>query len=82
MAPTFFTRLSAQDLLVPAKAIAATHRPRLRLMSIIVLVLAMFGALGAALWSTPWGHDLLMGMAHDLFHFFGLNAEATSTSTN
>ncbi|QWW18759.1 thiamine pyrophosphokinase [Schaalia sp. 19OD2882] len=59
MAPSFFTRLSAQDLLVPATAVIATYRPRVRVGAFVVLALAALVATGAALWSTPWGHDLL-----------------------
>lgn len=59
MAGTFFTRLLAGTRLVSATAIAATHRPRIRLMSVILLILAAGASLGAAFSITPLGSDLL-----------------------
>lgn len=58
MAPSFFSRLAAGDALISARAVAATHRPRIGGGWLVVLLLAMLACLGAALWSTPWGHDL------------------------
>lgn len=59
MAPSFFTRLAAGDSLVAARAVAATHRPRISSLWLVVLLLAMLAALGAAFWSTPAGRDLV-----------------------
>lgn len=59
MAPSFFTRLAAGDALVSAKAIAATHRPRIATGWLVLLLIAMIAGLGAAFWSTPLGHDLV-----------------------
>ena len=59
MAAGFLTRLRAEDRLVSADAVAAIHRPRVRTGLLVLLALVLLAALGAALWSTPWGHDLL-----------------------
>lgn len=59
MGPSFFTRLRAGDLLVSADAVAATHRPRVRVGILIALLLTLVLAIAVALWSTPWGQDLL-----------------------
>lgn len=58
MSPSFFTRLVAGDELVQARAVAATHRPRLSGFWIVLLALVMIGGIGVALWATPWGNDL------------------------
>ncbi|WP_175955370.1 putative cytokinetic ring protein SteA [Schaalia sp. Marseille-Q2122] len=59
MAGTFFTRLLAGTRLVSATAIASTHRPRIRMMSIILLILAAGAALAAAVSVTPLGADVV-----------------------
>lgn len=59
MAGTFFTRLLAGTHLVSATAIAATHRPRIRVTSMILLILAACTALAAAFSVTPFGADLI-----------------------
>ena len=58
MSPSFFSRLAAGDVLVSARAVAATHRPRIAAGWLLVLLVAMLSCLGVALWSTPWGYDL------------------------
>ena len=58
MAPSFFTRLGAGDALVSAKAVAASHRPRISSTWLVFLLIAMLAGLGAAFWSTPLGQDL------------------------
>ncbi|WP_235827055.1 putative cytokinetic ring protein SteA [Actinomyces culturomici] len=63
MAPSFFTRLAAGDALVSAKAVAASHRPRISGGWLALLLLVVLACLGAALWSTPWGRDLFTGLA-------------------
>ncbi|MDC4233393.1 putative cytokinetic ring protein SteA [Actinomyces sp. B33] len=71
MAPVFFTRLRAGDLLVGADAVAAVHRHRIGGWGLLLLALTVLGALGAALWSTPWGHDALTGLVGPLMSLFG-----------
>lgn len=69
MASTFFTRLRTGERVVPARAVLATYRPRVSGWWLSLLVLVALVALGAALWSTPWGHDLwtlLAGHVRDL----------------
>lgn len=58
MASTFFTSLRAGDRLVSAPAVLATYRPRVAGIWLALLALVALVALGAAMWSTPWGHDL------------------------
>ena len=58
MASTFFTSLRAGDRLVSAPAVLATYRPRIGAGWLVLLVLVALVAVGVALWSTPWGHDL------------------------
>lgn len=59
MAPSFFTRLAAGDSLVSARAVAAAHTPRISGAWIGLLLLVLLVVTGAALWSTPWGRDLV-----------------------
>lgn len=58
MASTFFTSLRAGDRLVSAPAVLATYRPRIAGGWLFLLALVALVAVGVALWSTPWGHDL------------------------
>lgn len=80
MAPAFFTRLSAQELLVPACVVAATHRPRIRAAGFAFLLIAALAATFAALWSTPWGHDLMASIASMITDLVGPNWFGTTTS--
>lgn len=73
MSPAFFTRAVAGDLLVPAPAIAATYRPRVRFAGFALLFLALLCAVGAALWSTPWGHDVFMNLFHSVASVTGVD---------
>lgn len=59
MAAGFLTRLRAEDRLVSADAVSAIHRPRIRTSLLVLLAVVLFATLCAALWSTPWGRDLL-----------------------
>lgn len=59
MAPSFFTRLAAGDALLSAQAVSAAHKPRISGVWIGLLILALLVLMGAALWSTPWGRDLI-----------------------
>ncbi len=59
MSATFFTHLRAGNRLVSAQAVAAIHRPRIRRTSIFFLILAAIIALGGALFTTPFGQDLV-----------------------
>ncbi len=58
MAATFFTRLRAGDRLVSSQAVRATYRPRISGWWILLLAVVALVAMGAALWSTPWGRDV------------------------
>ncbi|MDN6793519.1 MAG: putative cytokinetic ring protein SteA [Propionibacterium sp.] len=70
MAAGFLTRLRAQDRLVSADAVIALHRPRVRTWLLVLLALVLLVALGAALWSTPWGSDLLEPVLTPISDFF------------
>ena len=59
--PAFLIRLRAGELLIPAKAVSATYRSRIRGGWLFLLACVLCAALGVALWSTPWGHDLFTG---------------------
>jgi len=58
MAATFFTRLRAGDRLVSSQTVRATYRPRISGWWLLLLALVALIAVGAALWSTPWGRDV------------------------
>ena len=62
--PAFLIRLRAGDLLIPAKAVSATYRSRIRGGWLFLLACVLCAALGVALWSTPWGNDLFTGVWH------------------
>ena len=66
VAPAFFSRLAVGSRLIGAQAVAATFRPRPRGWTIVLLALVALGLMGVALWSTPWGNDLL----HPITSFF------------
>ncbi len=56
--PAFLIRLRAGDLLIPAHAVSATYRSRIRGGWLFLLACVLFASMGVALWATPWGHDL------------------------
>lgn len=60
--PAFLIRLRAGDLLIPAHAVSATYRSRIRGGSLFLLACVLFASMGVALWATPWGHDLYMSV--------------------
>ena len=66
VAPSFFSRLAVGSRLIGAQAVAATFRPRPRGWTRVLLALVALGLMGVALWSTPWGNDLL----HPITSFF------------
>ena len=66
VAPAFFSRLAVGSRLIGARAVAATFRPRPRGWTLVVLALVAIALMGVALWSTPWGNDLL----HPVTSFF------------
>ncbi|MCD4556922.1 putative cytokinetic ring protein SteA [Schaalia sp. lx-100] len=82
MAPTFFTRLVAQDLIVSSRAVAAMHRPRLRATSIVLLACVVVCTMGAALMTTPWGQDMAAVLGHYFSHLFGWSSPSSLTPTN
>ena len=59
VAPAFFSRLAVGSRLIGVQAVAATFRPRPRGWTLVFLALVALGLMGVALWSTPWGNDLL-----------------------
>ena len=59
VAPAFFSRLACGSRLIGADAVAATFRPRPRGWTLVLLALVALALMGVALWSTPWGNDLL-----------------------
>lgn len=71
MASTFFTSLRAGDRLVSAPAVLATYRPRIAGGWLLLLALVALVALGVALWSTPWGHDLWNSLGGWIAGFVG-----------
>lgn len=66
VAPAFFSRLAVGSRLIGAQAVTATFRPRPRGWTLVLLALVALGLMGVALWSTPWGNDLL----HPITSFF------------
>ena len=66
VAPAFFSRLAVGSRLIGVQADAATFRPRPRGWTLVFLALVALGLMGVALWSTPWGNDLL----HPITSFF------------
>lgn len=60
--PAFLIRLRAGDLLIPARAVSATYRSRIRGGWLFLLACVLFASMGVALWATPWGHDLYMSV--------------------
>ena len=60
--PAFLIRLRAGDLLIPAHAVSATYRRRIRGGWLFLLACVLFASMGVALWATPWGHDLYMSV--------------------
>ena len=74
VAPAFFSRLAAGSRLIGARGVAAPFRPRPRGWTLVLLALVAIGLMGVALWSTPWGHDLLepvTSLLSSLTHFAG-----------
>ena len=66
VAPAFFSRLAVGSRLIGAQAVAATFRPRPRGWTLVLLAVVALALMGVALWSTPWGNDLL----HPVISFF------------
>ena len=66
VAPAFFSRLAVGSRLIGAQAVASTFRPRPRGWTLVLLALVAIALMGVALWSTPWGNDLL----HPVTSFF------------
>ena len=66
VAPAFFSRLAVGSRLIGAQAVAATFRPRPRGWTLVLLAMVALALMGVALWSTPWGNDLL----HPVTSFF------------
>ena len=66
VAPAFFSRLAVGSRLIGAPAVAATFRPRPRGWTLVLLAVVAVALMGVALWSTPWGNDLL----HPVTSFF------------
>ena len=66
VAPAFFSRLAVGSRLIGAQAVAATFRPRPRGWTLVLLAVVALALMGVALWSTPWGNDLL----HPVTSFF------------
>ena len=66
VAPAFFSRLAVGSRLIGAQAVAGTFRPRPRGWTLVLLALVAVALMGVALWSTPWGNDLL----HPVTSFF------------
>ena len=60
--PAFLIRLRAGDLLIPAHAVSATYRSRIRGGGLFLLACVLIASMGVALWATPWGHDLYMSV--------------------
>ena len=60
--PAFLIRLRAGDLVMPAHAVSATYRSRIRGGWLFLLACVLFASMGVALWATPWGHDLYMSV--------------------
>lgn len=60
--PAFLIRLRAGDLLIPAHAVSATYRSRIRGGWLFLLACVLFASMGVALWATPRGHDLYMSV--------------------
>ena len=60
--PAFLIRLRAGDLLIPAHAVSATYRSRIRGGWLFLLACVLFASMGVALWATPCGHDLYMSV--------------------
>ena len=60
--PAFLIRLRAGDLLIPAHAVSATYRSRIRGGWLFLHACVLFASMGVALWATPWGHDLYMSV--------------------
>ena len=74
VAPAFFSRLAVGSRLIGAPAVAATFRPRPRGWTLVLLALVAIALMGVALWSTPWGNDLLHPVTSffvSLMHFAG-----------
>lgn len=63
MAAAFFTRLRAGDRLVSSQTVRATYRPRISAWWLVLLAIIALAAVGAALWSTPWGRDVWESIA-------------------
>lgn len=59
VAPAFFSRMALGSRLIGAQAVAATFRPRPRGWTLVLLALVAIALMGVALWTTPWGNDLL-----------------------
>ena len=80
--PAFLIRLRAGDLLIPAQAVSATYRSRIRGGSLFLLSCVLLISMGIALWSTPWGHDLFTGVWDWVSHLWSPTNSATSELAN
>ena len=80
--PAFLIRLRAGDLLIPARAVSATYRSRIRGGSLFLLSCVLLISMGVALWSTPWGHDLFTGVWDWVSHLWSPTNSATSELAN
>ena len=80
--PAFLIRLRAGDLLIPARAVSATYRSRIRGGSLFLLSCVLLISMVVALWSTPWGHDLFTGVWDWVSHLWSPTNSATSELAN
>lgn len=79
MAAAFFTRLRAGGKLIALPAVAATYKPRVRLPIFVLLIVSAMVALGAALFTTPLGQDVI----HEIATAFSSTADVpASVETN
>ena len=76
--PAFLIRLRAGDLLIPAHAVSATYRSRIRGGWLFLLACVLFASMGVALWATPWGHDLYMSVWNWISHLWSPSNSASS----
>lgn len=76
--PAFLIRLRAGDLLIPAHAVSATYRSRIRGGWLFLLACVLFASMGVALWATPWGHDLYMSVWNWLSQLWSPSNSASS----
>ena len=76
--PAFLIRLRAGDLLIPAHAVSATYRSRIRGGWLFLLACVLFASMGVALWATPWGHDLYMSVWNWISQLWSTSNSANS----